>query len=143
MDETLTARMRAYLAAGTAMDLAALEALYDEEFENVRTDEAGQVAVLTKAHFMARFRALAEQGRSVGEGGTEDVRFLSAARHGDQGTVVMYRCEDGVPARYVFVWRWSDGRWSTLVREFTFERDVTPLLRMLAAASRGGGGGAG
>ncbi|MFF2815110.1 DUF4440 domain-containing protein [Kitasatospora cineracea] len=140
LDGTLVARMREYLAAGTAMDLAALEALYDEEFENVRTDEAGRVAVLTKAHFTARFRMLAARGEGVADGGTDDVRFLAAGRHGDQGTVVMYRCEDGVPARYVFVWRREGGRWTTLLREFTFERDVSPLLALLAAAAAGGSG---
>ncbi|WP_282204916.1 nuclear transport factor 2 family protein [Kitasatospora fiedleri] len=134
LDGTLVARMREYLAAGAATDLEALEALYDEEFENLRIDEAGQVARLTKAHFMARFRALAARGEAVG-GSTEDVRFLATTRHGDQGTVVVHRCEDGVPARYTFVWRWADGRWATLLREFTFERDVTPLLRMMAAAA--------
>ncbi len=138
LDGTLVARMREYLAAGAAMDLAALEALYDEEFENVRADEAGRVAVLTKAHFMARFRALAARGEGVADGGTDDVRFLSAGRHGDQGTVVVYRCEDGVPVRYAFVWRREGGRWTTLLREFTFERDVSPLLALLAAAAGGG-----
>ncbi|MFJ4678086.1 nuclear transport factor 2 family protein [Kitasatospora sp. NPDC088783] len=132
LDGTLVARMREYLAAGAATDLEALEALYDEEFENLRIDEAGRVARLTKAHFMGRFRALAARGEAVG-GSTEDVRFLATTRHGDQGTVVVYRCEDGVPARYTFVWRRADGRWATLLREFTFERDVTPLLRMMAA----------
>ncbi|GLW56970.1 nuclear transport factor 2 family protein [Kitasatospora phosalacinea] len=134
LDETLVARMREYLAAGAAMDVDALEALYDEEFENLRVDEAGQVVRLTKAHFMARFRALAAQGQAVG-GSTDDVRFLATTRHGDQGTVVMYRCEHGVPARYAFVWRRVDGQWATVLQEFTFERDVTHLLRMMAAAS--------
>ncbi|GLW70787.1 hypothetical protein Kpho02_30860 [Kitasatospora phosalacinea] len=134
MDETLVARMREYLAAGAAMDVEALDALYDEEFENLRIDEAGQVVRLTKAHFMARFRALAAQGQAVG-GGTDDIRFLATTRHGDQGTVVVYRCEQGVPARYAFVWRRVDGRWATVLQELTFERDVTYLLQLMAAAS--------
>ncbi|MFC8717839.1 nuclear transport factor 2 family protein [Kitasatospora sp. NPDC057198] len=137
LDESLVARMREYLAAGTAMDLPALEALYDEEFENLRIDEAGQVVRLTKAHFMARFRALAAQGESIGQD-TGDVRFLATTRHGDQGTVVMYRCEQGVPARYTFVWRWADGHWATVLREFSFERDVSYLKRMMAAAAARG-----
>ncbi|GAA2086366.1 hypothetical protein GCM10009759_07040 [Kitasatospora saccharophila] len=137
LDESLVARMREYLAAGTAMDLPALEALYDEEFENLRIDEAGQVVRLTKAHFMARFRGLAAQGQRIGED-TRDVRFLATTRHGDQGTVVMYRREQGVPARYAFVWRWADGHWTTVLREFSFERDVSGLKRMMAeAAARG------
>ncbi|MFF4341980.1 nuclear transport factor 2 family protein [Kitasatospora sp. NPDC001540] len=137
MDETLVARMREYLAAGAAMDVEALDALYDEEFENLRIDEAGQVVRLTKAHFMARFRALAAQGQAVG-GSTDDVRFLATTRHGDQGTVVMHRCEHGVPARYAFVWRRVDGRWDTLLQELTFERDVTHLLRLMASAPAAG-----
>ncbi|QKW18386.1 nuclear transport factor 2 family protein [Kitasatospora sp. NA04385] len=135
LDETLIERMREYLAAGLAMDLAALEEFYDDEFENLRIDETGQVVRLTKAHFMARFRGLAAQGRTVGRS-TDDVRFLATTRHGDQGTVVMYRCEQGVPARYTFVWRrTADGRWSTVLREFSFERDVTYLRQMMAAAT--------
>ncbi|RKE17752.1 nuclear transport factor 2 family protein [Streptomyces sp. TLI_171] len=133
LDETLVARMREYLAAGLATDVAALDALYDPEFRNIRTDEAGQVAVLTKAHFMARFRALSERGERIGTD-VDDVEFVRTSRQGDRGTIVMHRNEDGVPGRYLFVWRHENGRWTTMLREHTFERDVTPLLRMLAAA---------
>ncbi|MFJ1758580.1 nuclear transport factor 2 family protein [Kitasatospora sp. NPDC088134] len=135
MDETLVARMRAYLAAGLTMDLDTLDAMYDPEFENVRTDEQGQVAVLTKAHFMARFRALQAQGTPIGED-VDDVRFLHTALDGDRGTLVMHREQDGEPGRYLFVWRRENGRWTTLLREYTFERDVTPLLKLLAAAGQ-------
>ncbi|MFD8597856.1 DUF4440 domain-containing protein [Kitasatospora sp. NPDC059646] len=133
MDEALVGRMREYLAAGLATDVEALDALYDPEFENVRVDEAARVAVLTKADFMARFRALRAQGARIGDS-TDDVRFVATSRHGDQGTVIVYRQEDGVPARYTYVWRWQDGRWTTLLREFTFEKDLTGLLRAMAAA---------
>ncbi|MFJ5229054.1 nuclear transport factor 2 family protein [Kitasatospora sp. NPDC088391] len=133
MDETLVARMREYLDAGLAMDLDTLEAMYDPEFENVRTDTRGQVAVLTKAHFMARFRALQAQGTPIGED-TDDVRFLHTSLDGDRGTLVMHREQDGEAGRYLFVWRREHGRWTTLLREYTFERDVTPLLRMLAGS---------
>ncbi|WP_035859394.1 nuclear transport factor 2 family protein [Kitasatospora cheerisanensis] len=133
MDEALVGRMREYLAAGLEMDVETLDALYDPEFENVRVDEAGQVVVLTKADFMTRFRGLRERGARVGDS-TDDVRFVATSRHGDQGTVVMYREEGGIQARYSYVWRWEGGRWTTLLREFTFEKDLSGLLRMIAAA---------
>ncbi len=133
MDEALVGRMREYLAAGLEMDVETLDALYDPEFENVRVDEAGQVVVLTKADFMTRFRGLRERGARVGDS-TDDVRFVAISRHGDQGTVVMYREEGGIQARYSYVWRWEGGRWTTLLREFTFEKDLSGLLRMIAAA---------
>ncbi|MFI9786308.1 nuclear transport factor 2 family protein [Kitasatospora sp. NPDC051984] len=135
MDETLVERMRAYLAAGLAMDVDALDALYDSEFENVRVDEAGRSVVLTKADFMARFRSLREQGMRVGDS-IDDVRFVATSRHGDQGTVIMYRTEGGGDlARYSYVWRRENGQWTTLLREFTFERDLSGLLRMMADAA--------
>ncbi|MBT2468124.1 nuclear transport factor 2 family protein [Streptomyces sp. ISL-66] len=133
MDQSLVERMREYLNAGLAMDVEALDALYDPDFENIRCDEAGQVVTLTKGEFMARFRALRDQGQRVGET-VDDVRFLATTVYGDQGSIVMHRLEDGVPARYNFVWHREGSRWATLVREFTFERDITPLIQMVQAA---------
>lgn len=133
MDQSLVERMWEYLNAGLAMDVEALDALYDPDFENIRCDESGQVVTLTKDEFMARFRALRDQGQRVGET-VDDVRFLATTVYGGQGTIVMHRLEEGVPARYNFVWQWEDGRWATLVREFTFERDITPLVQMVQAA---------
>ncbi|GAA1079466.1 MULTISPECIES: hypothetical protein [Kitasatospora] len=136
MDRSLVARMREYLNAGLAMDVEALDVLYDPGFENIRVDEAGQVAILTKEQFMTRFRTLRDQGQRVGED-IDDVRFLATSEHGDQGTVVMHRVQHGVPIRYGFVWRREDGRWTTLLREFTFEKDISPLLRIMKSAETG------
>ncbi|WP_405760854.1 nuclear transport factor 2 family protein [Streptomyces sp. NBC_00045] len=133
MDQSLVERMREYLNAGLAMDVEALDALYDPDFENIRCDEAGQVVILTKGQFMARFRALREQGQRIGER-VDDVRFLATTVYGGQGTIVMHRINEGVPVLYNFVWRWEDGGWTTLVREFTFDKDITPLIRMAEAA---------
>ncbi|GAA1169118.1 hypothetical protein F4556_003117 [Kitasatospora gansuensis] len=134
MDQTLVDRMWEYLNAGLAMDVEALDALYDPEFENVRFDGAGLVVTLVKEQFMARFRALGAQGQRVGET-LDGVSFLATTEYGDQGTIVMRRVEGGLPALYTFVWRRENGRWTTLVREFTFERDLSGLLAMVRAAA--------
>ncbi|MFD7559876.1 MULTISPECIES: hypothetical protein [unclassified Streptomyces] len=132
MYEQLVERMREYLDAGLALDVDRLDALYDPGFENLRTDEAGRSVTLTKAQFMARFRALREQGRRLGDS-VDDVTFPGATAWGDQASVVMRRVEDGVPALYQFVWRMEDGRPTTLIREFTFEKDLSALLRLVEA----------
>ncbi|KQV24228.1 MULTISPECIES: nuclear transport factor 2 family protein [unclassified Kitasatospora] len=133
MDQSLVDRMWEYLNAGLAMDVEALDALYDPEFENVRFDGAGQVVTLVKEQFMARFRAVRAQGQRVGET-LDDVSFLTTSEYGGQGTIVMRRAEEGVPVLYTFVWRREQGRWTTLVREFTFEQDLSGLLAMVRAA---------
>ncbi|WP_457030467.1 nuclear transport factor 2 family protein [Kitasatospora sp. P5_F3] len=133
MDQALVDRMWEYLNAGLAMDVEALDALYDPEFENVRFDGAGQVVTLVKEQFMARFRAVRAQGQVVGEA-LDDVTFLTTSEYGGQGTIVMRRVNEGGPVLYTFVWRREQGRWTTLVREFTFEQDLGGLLAMVRAA---------
>ncbi len=46
----------------------------------------------------------------------------------------MRRVNEGGPVLYTFVWRREQGRWTTLVREFTFEQDLGGLLAMVRAA---------
>ncbi|MEV8100716.1 nuclear transport factor 2 family protein [Kitasatospora sp. NPDC085879] len=133
MDQSLVERMQEYLNAGLAMDVEALDALYDPDFENIRIDEAGQVAILTKEQFMTRFRTLRDQGQRVGAS-IDDVRFLATSEHGSQGTIIVHRVQQGVPTRYSFVWRREDGQWTTLLCEFTFEKDISPLLRIMKSA---------
>ncbi|MFI9328286.1 nuclear transport factor 2 family protein [Kitasatospora sp. NPDC052868] len=137
MDQQLVERMREYLDAGLAMDVEALDALYDEEFENLRVDGAGRSVTLTKARFMARFRAMKEQGVTVGES-IDDVTFVATTAYGGVGSIIMRREEGGVPALYNFVWRQEDGRWTTLLREFTVDRDLSGLLAMVRSAQAAG-----
>ncbi|MCP2203106.1 protein of unknown function (DUF4440) [Lentzea flava] len=125
--------MRTYLRAGLAMDVEKLDELYDPAFVNVRVDEAGQVVTLTKDQFMARFRALREQGQKVGDS-IDDISFPATSVFGDSGAVVMRRVEEGVPALYTFIWRLEDGRPVTLLREFTFEKDLSGLVEMIRSA---------
>ncbi len=133
MDENLVAGMRAYLNAGLAMDLDTLDQLYDPEFTNVRVDRAGRAVTLTKDQFMARFRSLAQAGQSIGDS-IDDVTFPATSTFGDHGAIVMHRVEDGVPALATFLWRLADGQPVTILREFSYDEDLTPLLSMLAAA---------
>ncbi|MER5201802.1 hypothetical protein [Streptomyces sp. NPDC002825] len=130
MDETLVDRMRAYLGAGLAMDVEALDAMYDPAFENVRCDEEGRTVTLTKDMFMGRFRALRERGVSVGES-VDDATFLTTSTYDTYGSIVMRRVKDGLPVLYTFVWRRApDGGWGTLLREFTYEKDLSALLKL-------------
>ncbi|MEW1913929.1 nuclear transport factor 2 family protein [Kitasatospora sp. NPDC085895] len=136
MDQSLITRMREYLDAGLAMDVETLDELYDPSFENIRTDEAGQVVTITKEQFMLHFRAMRDQGKQVGES-VDDVRFLATVVRGDQGTVIMHREQQGVPVRYCFVWQRAGGRWTTLLHELSFERDITLLIAAVEAARAG------
>jgi len=134
---TLVDAMREYLAAGVAMDLARLETLYDDDFENLRVDRAGQSVRLTKAHFLQQFAAMAARGQALEP--ADDATFPASTTFGDTGIVVMRRVKDGVPVLYAFVWRLRDGRPSTILRELSFEDDLTNLLRIIEAASDAGG----
>uniref|UniRef100_A0AAU2JHG4 Nuclear transport factor 2 family protein n=1 Tax=Streptomyces sp. NBC_00049 TaxID=2903617 RepID=A0AAU2JHG4_9ACTN len=133
MDQMLVNRMREYFDAGLAMDVERLDALYDPQFENLRFDEAGRVVSLTKEQFMARFRALRAQGQRVGES-TDDVDFLATSVYGDHASIFMRRVKDGVPVLYDFVWRLEGGRPATILREFTFDKDISRLAEMVRAA---------
>lgn len=130
VNQSLVDRMWEYLNAGLAMDVEGLDALYDPSFENIRFDEEGQVVTLTKDQFMARFRALRDQGLKVGES-LDDVRLLATSVYDGHGSIIMRRVKEGVPVLYNFVWRWQDGRWTTLLREFTFHKDITNLVKMI------------
>ncbi|MFC9394163.1 hypothetical protein ACFTWS_13520 [Streptomyces sp. NPDC057027] len=135
MDQTLVDRMRTYLDAGLAMDVEALDALYDPAFENVRCDEEGLTVTLTKDMFMSRFRALKEQGVSVGES-VDDATFLITSTYGEYGSIVVHRVKDGLPVLYTFVWqRAPHGGWGTLLREFTYEKDISHLVQLMEAAT--------
>ncbi|MFE6848297.1 hypothetical protein [Streptomyces sp. NPDC057686] len=134
VNRSLVNRMGEYLNAGLAMDVEWLDALYDSSFENIRFDEDGQVVTLTKNQFMARFRALREQGLKVGES-LDEVRLLATSVYDGHGSIIMRRVQEGVPVLYNFVWRWQDGRWTTLLREFTFHKDITSLVSMIESES--------
>ncbi|MEV6912709.1 hypothetical protein [Amycolatopsis sp. NPDC051071] len=129
MNQALVDGMWTYLKAGLAMDIDALDRLYDPGFENVRVDQAGQAITLTKDQFMDRFRALREQGRRIGES-VDDVTFPATTDLGDQAAIMMRRVKDGEPVLYTFVWRMADGRPTTILRELTFDRDISYLLRL-------------
>ncbi|MFE5593741.1 hypothetical protein [Streptomyces sp. NPDC056549] len=134
MDQTLVDRMRSYLDAGLAMDVEALDALYDPAFENVRCDEEGLAVTLTKDMFMSRFRALKAQGVSVGES-VDDATFLTTSTYDGYGSVVMHRVKEGLPVLYTFVWRRDpQGGWGTLLREFTYEKDISHLVQIMETA---------
>ncbi|WP_426364622.1 hypothetical protein [Streptomyces sp. E-08] len=135
MDQTLVDRMRGYLDAGLAMDVETLDALYDPAFENVRCDEEGLAVTLTKDMFMSRFRALKARGVSVGES-VDDATFLTTSTYDGYGSVVMHRVKEGLPVLYTFVWRRDpQGGWGTLLREFTYEKDISHLVQMMETAS--------
>ncbi|MCX4546925.1 hypothetical protein [Streptomyces sp. NBC_01565] len=129
MNQALVDSMWAYLKAGLAMDVDALDRLYDPKFQNVRVDQAGQTITLTKDQFMARFRALREQGQTIGES-VDDVTFPATTDLGDQAAIMMRRVKDGEPVLYTFIWRMTDGRPTTILRELTFDRDISDLLRL-------------
>ncbi|MCX5174849.1 hypothetical protein [Streptomyces virginiae] len=129
MNQALVDGMWTYLKAGLAMDVDALDRLYDPEFQNVRVDQAGRTITLTKDQFMARFRALREQGQKIGES-VEDVTFPATTDIGDQAAIMMRRVQGGEPVLYTFIWRMADGRPTTILRELTFDRDVSYLLRL-------------
>ncbi|MFJ8042601.1 hypothetical protein ACIRBX_19140 [Kitasatospora sp. NPDC096147] len=143
MDQALVDRMWQYLHAGLAMDLEALEELYDPEFENLRVDRAGLSVRLVKEQFMRRFRALRAEGRPIGDS-LADVSFVATTVYPDHGSIVMRREEeDGLPVLYDFTWRREDGRWTSLLRELTVEQDLRPLLAVIAAGTTAAAGAAG
>ncbi|WP_029289895.1 hypothetical protein [Cellulomonas sp. HZM] len=134
---TLVDAMQDYLDAGVTMDLARLDAVYDDEFENLRIDQAGQVVRITKPQLMARFGQLAAQGLTMEP--ADDASFPTTTVVGDTGIVVMRRVKDGRPVLYAFVWRMRDDRPTTMLRELTFEEDLTALVRMIEEATRAAG----
>jgi ketosteroid isomerase-like protein len=132
MHQALADAMRDYFDAGMAMDIDRLDAIYDDEFENLRVDRAGRSITLSKAQFMARFRALKARGETVGES-VDDVTFPASNVFGDHALIVMRRVENDEPVQYAFVWRLADGRPATILRELTFDHDISYLLAMVAA----------
>jgi len=129
MEQSLIEGMQVYLAAGVAMDLDAMDALYDDEFVNVRVDLDGRTVTLTKGMFMQRFRAMREQGQALGP--ADDATFLATTIYGDFGQIVMRRVNEGEPVLYTFVWRMRDGQAVTMLREFTFDKDLSYLLQLM------------
>ncbi|MEV0268025.1 hypothetical protein AB0H43_04545 [Hamadaea sp. NPDC050747] len=132
MEQLLVDAMRAYLAAGVAMDLDRLGACYDDEFQNLRVDQAGQVVTITKAQFMQRFADMKAQGKALEP--ADDATFPTATIFGDYGIVVMRRVKEGGPVMYAFVWRLRDGRPTTILRELSFEDDLTYLIKLMQSA---------
>ncbi|GAA2152376.1 MULTISPECIES: hypothetical protein [Glycomyces] len=133
MHQALVDAMHDYFDAGMTMDLDRLDAIYDDEFENLRVDRAGRSITLSKDQFMARFRALKAQGETVGES-VDDATFPASNVFGDHALIVMRRVENDEPSQYAFVWRLADGRPATILRELTFDHDISYLLAMVAAA---------
>ncbi|NUP02564.1 MAG: hypothetical protein HOV96_41450 [Nonomuraea sp.] len=132
MDQSLVDSMWEYLNAGLTMDIDKIDALYDPEFENIRIDEAGLIVALTKAQFMDRFHALKAQGQHMEP--VDDVEFLTTTRYGDHATIIMRRVKEGRPVLYNFVWRMDGDRPATILREFTNEKDLSYLVKLIAAA---------
>jgi hypothetical protein len=132
MQQNLVDAMRTYLDAGATMDLDRLDACYDEEFENLRVDRAGQVVPITKAQFMQRFRDMKARGLSLEP--ADDATFPAATTFGECGMIVMRRVKEGTPVLYAFIWRMRDGQPATILRELTFEDDLTYLIQLIRAA---------
>jgi hypothetical protein len=133
MHQALVDAMQEYFDAGMTMDLDRLDAIYDDEFENLRVDQAGRSITLAKDQFMARFRALKAQGQTIGES-VEDATFPASTAFGDHALIVMRRIKNDEPVQYAFIWRLVDGRPATILRELTFDHDISYLLAMVAAA---------
>ena len=131
MYQPLVDAMHAYLEAGAAMDLDRLGACYDDDFQNLRVDQAGQVVPITKAQFMQRFADMKARGAALEP--ADDATFPTTTTFGDFGVIVMRRVKEDRPVLYAFVWRLLDGRPTTILREFTFERDLTYLLQLMQA----------
>lgn len=118
MDQSLVDRTLDYLSAGPARDVAALDAVCAPGFESVRCDGAGRVVTVSRAEFMARVRAPRAQER-VG-----DISVLVTSEYdGGQGVVIVRRVQGGVPVLCTFIWRREEGKWTTLLREFTLVLD--------------------
>jgi hypothetical protein len=133
MHQALVDAMQDYFDAGMAMDLDRLDAIYDDEFENLRVDQAGRSITLAKDQFMGRFRALKARGQTIGDS-VDDATFPSSTAFGDLALIVMRRIKNDEPVMYAFVWRLVDGRPATILRELTFDHDISYLLAMVAAA---------
>ncbi|MDF5751172.1 hypothetical protein [Spongiactinospora sp. TRM90649] len=56
--------------------------------------------------------------------------FPATTDLGDQAAIVMRRVKDGELVLYTFIWRVQDGRPTTILREVTFDRDISYLLRL-------------
>ncbi|MEV0650995.1 hypothetical protein AB0I28_37660 [Phytomonospora sp. NPDC050363] len=117
------------------MDLDRLGDNYDDEFQNLRVDQAGRVVPITKARFMQRFTDMKARGMSLEP--AADATFPTTTTFGDFGVIVMRRVKEDRPVLYAFVWRLRDGRPTTILREFTFEHDLSHLIQIIQAARAG------
>ncbi|MFI1104965.1 hypothetical protein [Streptomyces melanogenes] len=124
MDQSLVDRTLDYLSAGAAGDVAALDAVHDPGFENIRCDGAGRVVALSRAAFLSRAGAPRERGRAGERMG--DIGFLATSEYDGHGAVIVRRVQGGAPVLCTFVWRREEGEWTTLLREFTFAPDAVP-----------------
>lgn len=131
MNQLLVEAMRDYLAAGESMDLERLGGYYDDAFLNPRVDQAGQVVPITKAQFMQRFADMTANGMTLEP--ADDASFPTTTTVGDIGIAIMRRVKDGLPVLYAFLWRLRDGQPTTILRELTFEHDLTDLIQMIQA----------
>lgn len=132
MEETATKlieMMEYYFKMGKNFNLEKLDALYANDFENVRMDKAGRMVKIGKAAFMERFRMIKAQGLS--HGADNDIEILGTSVYDTMGSVLVKRNENNTPALYNFVWRMADGEPKELLREFTVEEDLSGLLEMM------------
>ncbi|WP_261300571.1 nuclear transport factor 2 family protein [Paenibacillus andongensis] len=129
LNASLISAMETYLNAGLAMDLEKMDAIYAPDFENIRMDRDGRTFTITKDQFMQRFHAMRSQGKKLDT--TDDVEFLATTLYDGHGSVIMRRVKNGKPVLYNFVWRMEAGHPSTLIREFTYEEDISYLTNLL------------
>lgn len=135
--DSVVQHMRSYLAAGATLDLEAFDAFYAPEFENIRTDRLGQVVTITREQLMTRLAQLKAANQPFAASTDEDTEILGTSWFGSHCSLLMRRVKDGRPVLYNFIWRQeSDGRLQ-IVREFTFEEDLSYLLQLIARAKAG------
>jgi hypothetical protein len=132
MNQLLMNAMHQYFELGKVLDVEKMDLLYATDFENIRMDKKGQTITLTKPLFMERFRKMKASGE--GYDADTDFQFLNTSVYDNIGAVQMYCNENNSPAWYNFEWRMKDGKPVELVREYTIEEDLTPLLELIEKA---------
>ncbi|WP_141430524.1 hypothetical protein [Bacillus sp. 03113] len=129
MNSLLIDAMNEYLRAGLLMNLKKLDEMYDSEFENIRVDPLGRTIVFSKADFMQQFRAIRIEGKSLGP--IDDAKFISTNCYGEYGSIIMTRVKGDRRLFYHFVWRKKDEQPLTIIREFTFDEDLSNVINIV------------